>query len=258
MKVKYLKEVFSLLLILVFVGCNHPKIHEAIQKGDTQSLIKALKRGDNVNGVNEKGKTPLYEAVKKCDTAAVRILLEYNPLMAGLNIIEYAVLNVIPSDSISKWSKEDQNYPSVKVLHQIMDAVREREFKWKRIDLDGILTINLEMGDFNENTGSSSFTQSISLDAGGKSYDIYIARKETEFVNIEKTNTSTNWNVVLMPGSKYRIKGFLIDDGTIEATYLSLEKTSEGKEKMTYSIINFLYSTKQVIDSLVKDWNKKK
>lgn len=264
---KHLCSLFtdSLVCILIasvlIVGCSRPNIHDAIKKGDKNSLIKALERGANVNEINEEGFTPLYVAVKRCDTAAVRILLEHNSWVSEkattTKIIDAALINLVPLDSIEKWQKQDLNYPSIKVFHHLMNIVRLKEMKMKKIDLNGTLTFESELGRLNKD-GGASFTERFYITSNGDKYELNLSRKETELVNIEKTDSPLDWNIVLIPDAKYRVKGYLGEDGIIESTYLSLDEQPANIKKITYTTSNFLRTSSTIISVFAEKYNNRK
>jgi hypothetical protein len=125
------------------------------------------------------------------------------------------------------------------------------------VDLKGPVSVNMEMGAFNENSGTSQFTIALSIMSEGKSYFLEMGRKETQFNNVVKADSVMNWNIVIMPGSIYRVKGYLANDETIEANYLSLEEVKSSDQKMTFPMENFLSSTKEVRNKVISEWNKK-
>lgn len=262
---KHLSSRFSdslfyiLILSFLIAGCSNPNIHDAIKNGDKKSLTKALKNGANVNEINEEGHTPLYVAVKKCDTAAVRLLLEYNAWVSEkasiTKIVDVALNNLAPSDSADKWQNSDLNYPSIRVFYHLMNIVRLKEMKMKKIDIEGILAYEFELGSFRED-GGANITERFFITSNGEKYELNLSRKETELVNIEKTDSPLDWNIVLIPDAKYRLKGYLGEDGIVESIYLSLEEQPADAKKIAYATSNFLRTSSTIIYLFAESYKK--
>jgi hypothetical protein len=239
---------------LVIVGCSGPTIHEALATGDKKVLIKAINDGADVNEINKDGLSPLHITVEKCDTTSTRLLLEHGANVeaigkAGKTVVQNAFNSAFGTNLLSSLDaikKQSADEPSVRNLAQIMNVVRGKT--GKQVDAKVNLSVGIEMAGFSSEGGIQMIAH-VNFETEGKSYEINLSRFETKYINVEKSGSGSDWNVVLRPGSEYHVSG-VENKGELEVKSLEFLEPFKNKDQMTIPIRNWLPSTWAMIMEL--------
>jgi len=238
----------------MIVGCSGPTIHEALATGDQKVLIEAINDGSDVNEINKDGLSPLHTTIKKRDTASTRLLLENGANVettdkVGKTVVQYAIDSAFGTNLLSLLeakTKQSVNEPSVRNLAQIMNAVRGKT--GKPVNVIGNLSVGIEMAGFSSDGGMQMIAH-VNFEMEGKSFEINLSRFETKYINVDKSDSGPDWNVVLRPGSEYRLSG-IENGGEVNVTLLEFLEPPKGKDQMTIPIRNWLPDTWVVIMEL--------
>ena len=248
---------------MVIVGCKGPTIHEALATGDQKALIKAINDGSDVNEINKDGLSPLHITVKKCDTTSTRLLLEHGANVEvadkdGKTVVQTAYFSAFGTSLLSTLDlikKQSVNEPSVRNLGQIMNVVRGKT--GKSVNVKGNLSVGMEMTGFTSE-GAMQMVSHVNLSTDGRSYELILSLYETKYINVDKSVSGSGGNVVLRPGSEYRMSG-IEDKGKVSVTLLESLEPSKGKDQMTIQISEWLPDTWAIVMALpwIKELNSK-
>ena len=239
---------------MLIVGCSGPTIHEALATGDQKVLIKAISDGSDVNEINKDGLSPLHITVKKCDTVSTRLLLEHGGNIEvankdGKTVVQSAFNSAFGTSLLSSLDaikKQSADEPSVRNLAQIMNVVRGKT--GNPVNVKGNLSVGMEMAGFSSEGGMQMIAH-VNFETAGKSYEIQLSRFETKYINVDKSGSGSDWNVVLRPGSEYHVSG-IENQGEIKVTLLEFLEPPKSKDQMTIPIRNWLPDTWAMIMEL--------
>ena len=126
------KNTILLLLLFTFNLTFGQKIFKALKKQDYKKLEQLLKKGEKPEQFNEKGLTPLWVAVFKNDTTAVKVLLNHKAevnflskngmpsIMVGCIANAYESVNILLENKANvNWkSKNSRNQQPIRFASQ--------------------------------------------------------------------------------------------------------------------------------------------
>jgi len=248
---------------ILLIGCSGPTIHEALTNGGKNALIQAISDGSDVNEINKDGLSPLHITVKKCDTTSTRLLLENGANVEatdkeGKTVVQTAFISAFGSNllsSIEAEEKQSPDVPSVRNLAQIMNAVRQKT--GKIVNAKGNLTVGVEIAGFTGEGGMQMIAH-VNFLTEGKSYEIDLSRFETKYINVDKSGSGSDWNLVLRPGNEYYVTG-IENKGEVKVTLLEFIEPAKNDDHMIVPIRNWLPDTWAMFMELpwIKDLNSK-